>query len=214
MEHISIAIALALIPAASWLDRQRGTPKEHETIAKLPALIGLGLCNAFFVVDHGSATSVLIAQTLMVVAAVAAAYNWPGFGHAIGFAYTGHDDRKYAPWQFGLLKKNPWAALVFYGAVFFPVGLLLAWSMGVSIAYAAGVQAPTAAWMTSAAIKLAIAHAIAWPGACAIVRYWLKMPVNTEVKSAAAWGKQEDLRGALSMIVAAAIFFINHFFIA
>jgi hypothetical protein len=209
MEYLSIAIALALIPAAAWLDRQRGTSKETETLAKMPALIGLGLCNAFFVVDHGATLAVIVAQTAIVTAAVATAYNWPGFGEPIGHAITGSTNRKYEDWQFKALQTNPWVALIFYGAVFFPAGILLMSAIAAAIAYLASVHGFQASWTFAAAAKLALAHAIAWPGACAVVRYVLKMPVRTSQQSGAAWARQEEVRGAISMLVAAMIFLIT-----
>jgi hypothetical protein len=210
-----IIIVIALILAAAWLDKQRGFGPEDETIPKGPALIGLGLCNAFFIVDHSAALAVMAAQAAIITVAVTIAYNWPGFGEPIGHALTGRggvmasDGTTYKRWQIGkTLKENPWLALAFYGAVFFPVGILLVSAITGAIAHFVGVAGVKTTWVFGAAIKLALAHAIAWPGACAVVRHVLKMPIKTTKQSGAAWGMQEYLRGAISMIVLAVIFSI------
>jgi hypothetical protein len=207
---IHVLIAILLIPAAAWLDRQRGTSPETEIIAKLPALIGLGLCNSFFVVDHGASIAIMVAQMAIVIAAVAAAYNWPGLGEPVGHALTGeHRGNKYQDWQFGKLKTNPWMALVFYGSVFFPACLILIWAIDGALSHFSGVQGVPASWVLTAAAKLGIAHSIAWPGACAIVRYVLRIPAKNIEKYGGAWGMQEYLRGALSMIALGAIYSIT-----
>lgn len=171
-------LLLLFIPLMSWLDRQRGTPKDREIIPKLPALLGIGyLCAAF--TGHYADW-----QALVITAAVAVVHNF-SFGEPLGHALTGRggvaasDGTVYEQWQIGdLLKSNPWVALAVRGAM---LGL-------------AGVAALD--WQ--AAARIAVAWAIAFPLAPAVVRYALKMPTRTKEQAGLAWAVNEWTRGALA----------------
>lgn len=164
-----------LIPVLSWLDRQRGTPKETETIPKIVALLGIGyVCSVF--VGHW-----LDWQALVITISIAFIHNF-SFGEPLGHALTGRggvpaaDGTVYEKWQIGILKDNPWLALAVRGAM-----------LGISGLVALDLVA---------AAKLAIAWAIAFPLAPAIVRYVLKMPTYTIKQSGKAWAVNEWARGA------------------
>jgi hypothetical protein len=169
---------LLLIPLMSWLDRQRGTPKDHEVIPKLPALLGIGYLCAVFT-GH-----VFDWQAAAITVVVAFVHNF-SFGEPLGHALTGRggvmaaDGTVYESWQIGsLLKENPWVALALRGAM---LGL-------------AGVAALD--W--PAGVMIAVAWAIAFPAAPAIVRLLLKMPTRTREQSGRAWAMNEWIRGALA----------------
>lgn len=193
MELLLILLFALLVPLMRWLDKERGHAKENETISKIVALIGLGLCSSVLLVDWSLPWQTLLAQTAIITAAVSMAYNMPGFGEPIGHAITGRTDKIYESWQYGPLRKNPWLALSFYGAVFFPLALLI-------LSLLASLFLPIN-WAWVPAMKLAIAHGIAWPGACAIVRHIRKMPTRTTEQAGSAWGMQEKDRGTISGLV-------------
>lgn len=169
-------LLLLLVPVMSWLDRQRGMPKAVETIPKLPALLGIGyLCAAM--TGHFADW-----QAVVITAVIAVAHNF-SFGQPLGMALTGKtgaadDGTVYEAWQVGILRTNCWLALALRGAVLGVAGL--------------------AAYDFAAALKIAAAWAVAFPAAPAIVRYVLKMPVNTANASGKAWAANEWIRGALA----------------
>ncbi len=174
-------LLLLLIPAMSWLDRQRGTPKDDEIIPKLPALLGIGYLCAVFT-GHW-----LDWQAAVITAAVAVIHNF-SFGEPLGHALTGRggvvaaDGTVYEKWQVGsLLQSNPWVALAVRGAM---LGL-------------AGVAALD--WQ--AAAQIAVAWAIAFPLAPAVVRYILKMPTRTKEQAGRAWAANEWTRGAAAGVL-------------
>lgn len=187
---ITIIVALARWSPMSWLDRQRGTPKEAEIIPKLPALLGMGYLCALYT-GH-----VLDWQAVAITASVAFAHNF-GFGEPIGHALTGvtrpaEDGTTYESWQVGkALKENPWLALAVRGLL---VGL---WTLFIpGLAGMTGfIQPVHIDWFAS--LKIAVAFGIAFPLASHIVRYRLKMPTRTREEAGAAWAKQESIRGAL-----------------
>lgn len=172
-----ILACFLLIPAMSWLDRQRGTPKDFEKIPKLPALLGMGYLSAFYT-GH-----MIDWQAMVITLSIAVSHNI-GFGHPIGFALTGKNTAldpnmseggKYEPWQVTkLLKENPWVALALRG---FFVGF---WSL------------VALDWVAS--LKIALAFGIAFPLAPYIVRFKLGM-------GGEGWAKMEELRGMLIGIV-------------
>ena len=82
MREIMEYLWLLAIPAMSWLDRQRGMPKDQETIPKVPALLGMGYLCAVLT-GHW-----LDWQTLAIVAGVAVLHNI-SFGEPMGHALTG-----------------------------------------------------------------------------------------------------------------------------
>jgi len=103
-------IWLLLVPVLSWLDRQRGMPKDVETIPKLPALLGIGyVCSVL--TGHW-----MDWQALVITLSVAVIHNF-SFGNPLGTALTGvvsvaPDGTLHEKWQVGnLLKSNPWVAL-------------------------------------------------------------------------------------------------------
>lgn len=168
MEIIAVCY-IVMIFVMSWLDRQRGTPKNEEKIPKLLALLGMGYLSAVYT-GH-----VLDWQAVMIMLSVAITNNI-GFGHPVGLALTGRSDLdpdggKYEAWQITrLLRENPWVALSLRG-VFVGVGALVAMD-----------------WIAS--LKIAIAFGIGYPLAAYIVRYKLKMGEE-------GWAKMEELRGGL-----------------
>lgn len=165
-----------LVTALSWLDRQRGMPRELETIPKLVALLGIGYICATLV-GHW-----LDWQAIVITLSIAFIHNF-SFGEPLGHALTGHsgtadDGTTYEKWQLGVLKTNPWLALAVRGAMLGIAGLV--------------------ALDLVAAIKIAIAWAIAFPLAPAFVRYVLKLPTTTEKQSGKAWAVNEWTRGAIA----------------
>jgi hypothetical protein len=160
---------LLCIPLMSWLDRQRGMPKDIETIPKGAALVGMGYLCAYLT---GHALDV---QAIIITLTVAFSHNF-GFGEPIGHALTGtggataDDGTTYETWQVGVLKTNPWMALTVRGLM---VGLWTLLAMD---------------WLAS--LKIALAFGLAFPLASAFVRYALKSPPN-------AWAIQEWIRGGL-----------------
>jgi len=170
-------IWLLLVPVLSWLDRQRGMPKDVETIPKLPALLGIGyVCSVL--TGHW-----MDWQALVITLSVAVIHNF-SFGNPLGTALTGvvsvaPDGTLHEKWQVGnLLKSNPWVALSLRGAMLGMAGLL--------------------AMDYMAAVKIALAWAIAFPLSPFLVRYVLRMPVKTIGQSGRAWATNEWTRGALA----------------
>ena len=169
MLYIHILLCALLIPAMAWLDRQRGTSKETEIIAKVPALLGMGyLCAAFtgHVADW---------QAVVITLAVAVAHSF-SFGEPLGHALTGikgataDDGTTYESWQVGIPKDNPWLALTVRGLM---VGAMTLLALD---------------WVAS--LKIAAAFGLAFPLAPAIVRYGTKL-------GGAGWALQEWIRGGL-----------------
>jgi hypothetical protein len=162
-------LLLFLIPLMSWLDRQRGTPKETEIISKVPALLGMGYLCAVFT-GH-----ILDWQAIVIMLAVAVAHNF-SFGEPLGHALTGiqgataDDGSTYETWQVGILKDNPWIALTVRGMM---VGAMTLLALD---------------WVAS--LKIAIAFGAAFPLASAIVRYGFR-------QGGEGWALQEWIRGGL-----------------
>lgn len=161
----------------SWLDRQRGMPKEAETIPKVLALAGMGYLCALYTGHFFDW------QAIAITVGVAFAHNF-GFGEPLGHALTGRggatadDGTTYESWQIGkTLKENPWVALTVRGLL---VGV---WTL--------------LALDPIASLKIAIAFGVAFPLASYLVRYRLKMPTAKISDAALAWAEQEKLRGAL-----------------
>ena len=174
---IELLLLLLSIPLMSWLDRQRGTPREFELITKSAALAGMGVLTAVLV-GHW-----LDWQMLAITAAVMVIHNF-SFGEPMGHALTGRggqmadDGTTYEIWQVtALLRENPWVALGLRGLV---TGL-------------AGV----AVLEPVTAVMIALAFGLAFPLAPAIVRYLLKLPVNSGKAAGKAWAVNEYIRGGL-----------------
>lgn len=177
MTALLVLVAVLGVALLSWLDRQRGTPKESEVIPKLPALLGMGyLCAAY--TGHYADW-----QAAAITAAFAVVHNI-SFGEPMGHALSGQgglaadDGAVYETWQVGVLKTNPWLALAVRGAM---SGL-------------AGV----AALDSYAAAALAVAWGIAFPAAPALARFVL---YTKDV--GARWAANEYIRGALAGLVLA-----------
>lgn len=143
---------LPLVALLSWLDRQRGMPKDQETIPKIAALLGMGYVIAVLC-GHW-----MDWQAIAITAGVAVLHNI-SFGQPLGQALTGKvakadDGTLYEVWQFhDVLRENPWLSLILRGVM---VG-------------GAGVLALDA----NAAWNIALAFGVAFPLAAVISRYAL-----------------------------------------
>lgn len=191
-----LMLKLALVPAMSWLDRQRGTPRAIEILSKIVALTLLGYTSAVLL---GHAFDPL---TLLIVAAVAFAYNMPGFGQPIGAILSPPGNENYETWQTSpALRTNPTLALVFYG-LFFPYALLVLWAIVLFAAWF--MHAHLSVWIAlwpeilAAGIKLALAYSVAFAAAP-------HLAVKLDARDGSTWATQEYLRGA----IAATLLFIG-----
>ena len=156
---------LLLIPVMAWLDRQRGSSKEAEKIPKFLAMIGLGICVSVLT-GHW-----LDWQMLVLIAGTWAAYS-PGWGEPLGHAITGKTNRLWEKWQFGIIKKNPWLALIVRGLFFTIPGLAILEPM--------------------TAVKLGVAFGLAFPlGPLIATRIFKKRGDD-------AWALNEYIRGAFA----------------
>lgn len=129
----------------AYLDRQRGTEKESETI---PKSVALGLL--------GMLTSVLVGhyfdwQAIVITISVATGYAL-SYGHPLGWAISGSPKGELEKWQIGPLKTNPWLALAVRGAF---IGLFslaaFDWLASLKITVAFAIAFPVSAY---AAIKI------------------------------------------------------------
>jgi len=161
------ALTLLLIPFMAWLDRQRGDPRG---IPKIIALIGLGACVSILTKHY------IDWRAPIIVAAVAISYNVFGWGQAIGYAITGRNSGKYAPWQIGTtLKFNPWLALAVRGAL---IGIC-----------------SLAALDVVAAIKITLAFAVAFPLAPYLAVHLFRKAGDD------AWALMEYIRGFMAGLI-------------
>jgi len=184
-----LALKLLLVPAISWLDRQRGTSRDAEIISKFVALVLLG----------GTAAALLGHSvdrlTVLIVMAVAFAYNMPGFGQPIGAILSPPGNENYETWQTSpALRTNPTLALAFYG-LFFPAALLILW---VTVLIATWLMhAHSSAWLAlwpeilATGIKLALTYGIAFAAAP-------HLAVKLGPRDGSTWSTQEYLRGAIA----------------
>lgn len=161
-------LLLLLIPVLSWLDRQRGAPKEEEKIGKFPALMLMGYSTAILT-GHWFDW-----QAVVITCSFAFLHN-TSFGQPVGESLTGKvkpadDGSTHEEWQVGVLK-NCWLALAARGAF-----------LGV------------AGWLAldlTAGLQIALAWAIAFPLSAAVIRYIVR-------DRRSAWARMEYLRGGLA----------------
>ena len=103
---------LFLVPVLSWLDRQRGTPKDREILPKIAtlALYGFAVLTILFIKDEQILAS--------LVAAVLLPLNLTfGYGYPWGWAITGKAKGQPESWQFSdLLRSHPFLSLAIRGA--------------------------------------------------------------------------------------------------
>jgi hypothetical protein len=162
---------ILLIPIMAWLDYQRGLPKDIETITKPVALVGIGFLTATLTGHWFDYYTIAITLGISVIHGI-------GFGEPIGHALSGiggqkaDDGSTYESWQVGaLLKENPWAALFVRGSMLGIAGL------------------PTIIsgdYLTP--ISIAMSWGIAFPSACALVRWVIKPKGTGEGENAAIRG--------------------------
>lgn len=163
---------LFLIPIMSWLDRQRGC---HECpMPKIAALALLGLCVAALT-GHLWPTGPTNWQSPILIAGTMTAWS-VGWGQPIGWALTGQGARPFELWQVGILRKNPWVALVARGLMMaLPGILILDMRTTLELAAAFGISFPLApmlavavsktgqgSWATQEYLRGGIAGVILW----------------------------------------------------
>ena len=185
---LALALKLLLVPLMAWLDRQRGTPRQSERIAKLPALVALGIGAALLLPPAGPWLE------LLTIAAVAIGYSF-GFGQPIGAIVSppGNDD--YEWYQVGALRRHPMLALLVRGSLIGATFIVLyAAVLGVRLVALPG---SAAGWLAAApaAAQRAADLAIVYAGAFAAAP-WLA--VNLGRRGNEAWALQEYLRGGLA----------------
>jgi hypothetical protein len=174
-------LLLLLIPAMSWLDRQRGSSKETETITKGMALAGLGLSIAILlgVYDWSAITIVAVTWT---------AYAY-GFGEPLGRIVSGgRTDRKTERWQVGALQDHPYLAMTVRGLLVLPTALAANGMVLLEALLHAPLGAMAMSWADIA--KLTVAFGVAFPLAPFIA-------IKLGRRGDAAWALQEYIRGGL-----------------
>ena len=189
MTIMMLILKLILVPLHSWLDRQRGTPRDTEIITKAMALAAMVFCQLILlgVHDWSVVTVGIVVWTGYVI----------GWGEPVGHIITGRHAGDYEWWQFlPVLRDNPIAALAFRGALVLPLAVALnIFLWAINFVY------PVVALMIGAAVivKLTVAYAIAFP-----LAPWLVLKYR-KARGDQAWVEQEYVRGFMiaAMLLAA-----------
>lgn len=181
-----------LIPAMAWLDRQRGSSDENETITKAVALAGLGVSVAVLLGAYN-------VSAITVIAVVWTAYVI-GWGEPLGRIVSGGiTDYKYETWQVGPMKDHPYLSMTVRGMLILPIALVA----NAAVALSAMLYAPLDALAIPAVdiAKLSIAFAVAFPLAPFIA-------VSLGRRGDHAWALQEYIRSGLiaTMLLISKIF--------
>lgn len=184
---MTLAVKLLIVPLMAWLDRQRGTPRSHERITKLVALVGLGLGAVLLLPPAALWIDVL------TVAGVALGYSF-GFGQPIGAIVNPPGNEDYEWYQVGPLKRHPLLALFVRGAL---VGVSVLALYLVVMAARCTFGLPVAAFAALAPGVVdrtaTLAAVFAFSFMCAP---WLAVKLGRTGN--AAWALQEYLRGGLA----------------
>lgn len=184
---LALALKLLLVPIMAWLDRQRGTPRAHERITKLAALVGLGLGVVLLLPPAALWVDVL------TVAGVALGYSF-GFGQPIGAIVNPPGNEAYEWYQVGPLKRHPMLALFVRGAL---VGASVLGLYLVVMAARCTFGLPVAAFAALAPDVFARANTLAAAFALAFMcAPWFAVKLGRAGN--AAWALQEYLRGGLA----------------
>lgn len=147
-----ILVAVFLVLAMAFFDRQRGTPKSAELMPKALALLGLGLVVVTIILPPAPW------QALALLAGTWAAYSI-GFGAPLGWAITGYNPFPGAwreVWQVGGLRYRPWLSLFVRGLFHAVPGLLIGDPRAALVLAAAfGIAFPLAPWLATRVFKRA-----------------------------------------------------------